>query len=88
MKINTSFNFKKINELQKSNVEKSKNERTTKSEKTKENAVLDSKLLKHLDQVQSAEVFRQDRVDAIKQQLKEGNYQINYDKLADNLIDN
>jgi flagellar biosynthesis anti-sigma factor FlgM len=88
MKINTNYNqFKKINEIQKNNIDKSKNERSAKSEKAKQNAVLDSKLLNHLDQVKDTEVFRQDRVDAIKQQLKDGNYQINYDLLADKFLE-
>jgi anti-sigma28 factor (negative regulator of flagellin synthesis) len=70
MKINTNYNqFKKINEIQKNNIDKSKNERSSKSEKAKQNSVLDSKLLSHLDQVKDSEIFRQDRVDAIKQQL-------------------
>jgi flagellar biosynthesis anti-sigma factor FlgM len=88
MKINTNYNqFKKINEIQKNNIDKSKNEKSAKSEKAKQNAVLDSKLLNHLDQVKDTEVFRQDRVDAIKQQLKDGNYQINYDLLADKFLE-
>jgi flagellar biosynthesis anti-sigma factor FlgM len=88
MKINTNYNqFKKINEIQKNNIDKSKNERSSKSEKAKQNSVLDSKLLSHLDQVKDSEIFRQDRVDAIKQQLKDGNYQINYDVLADKFLE-
>jgi flagellar biosynthesis anti-sigma factor FlgM len=88
MKINTNYNVKKFNDIQKNNVDKSKNARLTKGSETKQSAVLDSKLLSHLDTVKDTEVFRQDRVDAIKQQLSNGDYQIDLDLLADKFLEN
>ena len=85
MEIKTSHVFKKnMIENTKLNKKSLSKEKTAKSHKT-ESATLVSQ--KFIDDIKTSDVSNPQRIAEIKQSIKDGTYKVNFEKLADALLE-
>jgi flagellar biosynthesis anti-sigma factor FlgM len=85
MEIKTSHVFKKnMVEKAKFNKKSPKNEKASKGHKTESTSLVSQKFI---EAIKASDVSNPGKVTEIKQSIKDGTYKVNYEKLADALLD-